>query len=685
MQNKKLRAPCVPLITNDPMFNVWSFADKLTDDVPRHWTNERQFITGTIAVDGELFQYIGKLHPDNHRYATEFPALPQVDVTIKAMTTIYTFENEKIRLELSFMSPLLMDDLKLLSRPITYLNHKLTSLDGKSHDIQLFVGLSCEMAVNEPSQSVTFGRTALSITCSSGTDMMLKRSGDDHRIEWGTLHLIAPHWSTVAAPIESLEKHIRSLYKDRKFPKITMNYQGPGPNPKMDPPEYYKETQSATIYPHYPTLFGKTDFILEDTYEEMIAFGYDDIKSIQYFGENIEAYWRKDGDTFQDIMQKALDEYEEIKGRVEAFEEDLTAKASALSPKYADILNLAYRQTIAAHKLTWHDGEIQFFSKENYSNGCIATVDVTYPSIPLFLIYQPDLVEGMLNPIFKLIEKGLWEFDFAPHDAGQYPLANRQVYGYSNKYFFNGITAFEKQMPVEECGNMILCVAGLCYARGDFSYFKKHEKILKQWADYLLEAGYDPENQLCTDDFAGHLAHNCNLSVKAAMGIAAYAKILKDTGNEKDAAIYHEKAAEFASLWEKGAKTGDHTRLAFDQEDSWSIKYNMVWDNLLDLHIYSKQTKKDELAYYKKMIHPYGLPLDNRADYTKSDWQLWSVMLDETDEEYFNLIVDRMWDFLNETVDRIPFTDWYFTSKAFHRGFQNRTVQGGLFIKLLKF
>ncbi|MBQ8893314.1 MAG: DUF4965 domain-containing protein [Clostridia bacterium] len=683
MQNQKLRAPSVPLITNDPMLNVWSFADKLTDDVPRHWTGIRQFITGSIAIDGEMFQFIGKLQPDNIRYMTEFPAMKQVDVTIKAMTTVYTFETEKVRMELSFMSPLLMDDLKLLSRPISYVSYKLTALDGKEHKIHLFFGLSCEMAVDNGSQSVEFGRTAFSITASSGTANMLKRSGDNHRIEWGTLHLIAPQWRTVALPAEKLNKRIRGLYSNKMQPVNTMDYYGPNPGPFV--PEYYNDYDSTTVYPHYPILLAEQEFELKGTQEDFLAIGYDDIKSIQYFGENIEAYWRKDGETFEEILKKSIEEYEEIKGRVAAFEDELTAKASAISPKYADILNLAYRQTIAAHKLTWHDGEIQFFSKENYSNGCIATVDVTYPSIPLFLIYQPDLVEGMLNPIFKLIDKGLWEFEFAPHDAGTYPLANRQVYGYSNKYFFSGITPFEKQMPVEECGNMILCVAGICYARKDFSYFKKHEAILKQWADYLLEAGYDPANQLCTDDFAGHLAHNCNLSVKAAMGIAAFAKMLKDTGNTAEAEKYHAKAAEFASLWEKGASTGDHTRLAFDQEDSWSIKYNMVWDNLLNLHIYSDETKKNELAYYKKMANKYGLPLDNRSDYTKSDWQLWSVMLDETDQEYFNMIVDRMWDFLNETVDRVPFTDWYFTSKAIHRGFQNRTVQGGLFIKLLKF
>ena len=91
----------------------------------------------------------------------------------------------------------------------------------------------------------------------------------------------------------------------------------------------------------------------------------------------------------------------------------------------------------------------------------MATVDVTYPSIPLFLLYAPELVEGMLNPVFKLVEKGYWDYPFAPHDVGTYPLANGQAYGYALRYIQSG-DPFTKQMPVEECGNMILCVAAVC-------------------------------------------------------------------------------------------------------------------------------------------------------------------------------------------------------------------------------
>ena len=303
MNTNKLRAPSVPLIANDPMLSVWSFADKLTDDVTRHWTGIRQFITGTAVIDGVARQFIGKLQPDNIRYMTEFPAMEQEDVTIKAMTTVYTFKTEEIRLELSFMSPLLLDDLKLLSRPVSYISYKLTALDGKEHKIHLFFGISCEMAVDNGSQSVTFDRTAYSITASSGTENMLKRSGDNHRIEWGTLHLIAPHHRTIALPAEKLNKRIHGLYCNRQQPTNTMDYYGPNPGPYV--PDYYQDYESTTIYPHYPILLAEQEFDLKGEAEDFLAIGYDDIKSIQYFGENIEAYWRKDGETQWHLLSSA--------------------------------------------------------------------------------------------------------------------------------------------------------------------------------------------------------------------------------------------------------------------------------------------------------------------------------------------------------------------------------------------
>ena len=174
---------------------------------------------------------------------------------------------------------------------------------------------------------------------------------------------------------------------------------------------------------------------------------------------------------------------------------------------------------------------------------------------------------------------------------------------------------------------MLLCTAALCKVRDEFSYAKEHLHTLKTWADYLVNVGYDPENQLCTDDFAGHLAHNCNLSVKAILGIAAFGYLLNSLGD--DGSFYLNTAKELAKKWKEFAFDGNHYRLAFDRENTWSIKYNLVWDKFFEFHVFDSEVIKTEVEYYKTKLNEYGLPLDCRADYGKTDWQIWTGCLSD--------------------------------------------------------
>jgi hypothetical protein len=369
------------------------------------------------------------------------------------------------------------------------------------------------------------------------------------------------------------------------------------------------------------------------------------------------------------------------------FDAKLTAETSRFGENYKNIAALAYRQAISAHKLVKDtEGNILFLSKENDSNGCIATLDVTYPSIPLFLKYCPELVKGMLRPIIKFAKSDAWKYDFTPHDAGQYPLCNGQVYGAQSLFLTGGgnrgnrFTAdllLAGQMPVEEAGNMLLCLAAVKkYKNGDQTLFDENKELMKQWVDYLVQFGYDPANQLCTDDFAGHLARNCNLSLKAILGIAAYSELSGD-------ASYMEIAKKYAKQWEIDAKAAhEGTRLTFDGENGWSLKYNIVWDSLLGYNLFSDEVKKNEIKVYTSKMNRYGVPLDSRSDYTKIDWLMWSTCI-WRDKDYFDAVCQSIVNMINETLDRVPLTDWYYTSTADYRAFRNRTVVGGLFINLL--
>ncbi len=622
----KLRAPAVPLITIDPYFSVWSFSDRLNDSNPVHWTGKPNTIQGVLQIDGEEFAFWGV--PDG------MPRLEQTGLEIDALSTCYTFTHPKVKLTARFLSPLLMEDPALLSRPVSFLELTAESQDGQPHQISARVAASEELCLNTKGQSpveslpLALGEGLSGMKLQNTVQQPLHESGDDIRIDWGAFCLTVQNGQIRPVELGGMSAIEASV----------------------------ELSQGNALF----------------------AFGYDDVESLVYFGAHLKSYWNKDGQRIENALTDAFAEYETLRERCREFSRKLSEDAAAAGgEQYAELLSLAYRQVVAAHKLAVDEnGEILWVSKECFSNGCAATVDVSYPSIPLFLLYNPELVKGMMRPIFRYAASDAWPFDFAPHDAGQFPLLNGQVYA-------NG-TDPKDQMPVEECGNMLVMMAAVCLAEKDASFAKEHLDTLKLWAKYLLRYGADPENQLCTDDFAGHLAHNCNLSLKAIMGIGGLSILLSMLGETEEAAGYLESARSMAAQWIQNAANGDGSfRLAFDQPNSFSMKYNAVWDKLFGLNLFPAETLRSEFQSYSSHTNRYGLPLDNRADYTKSDWLVWCASYAESPEE-FAAFIAPLWQAYHESESRVPLTDWYDTKTGKQIGFQNRTVQGGLFIRLLE-
>lgn len=583
-------------------------------------------------------------------------AADQTHVTFTPTQTYYTFACGPVNLNLVFTAPLLMDDLDLMSRPVNYVSYQVQSTDGKAHDVQLYLEATSAWATNVPGQavksSVILKPEGLMYATTGTTEQpVLQTKGDDVRIDWG-------HFFLAAAQKESVTIGASDFLHPKKEFATTGNITRGG---NIDDPN---QEHSLALVDNLGSV--------KDATAGYAMIAYDDDYAIQYFNDNRMAYWKHNGQVSIDqALLQAVQEYESIMQRCREFDEQLIEDTkNAGGQQYAELCALVYRQIIAAHKLVEDkNGNLLFFSKENFSNGSIGTVDITYPSAPLFLVYNPELLKGMMNFIFEYSESGRWQKPFAAHDVGTYPQANGQTYG--------------GDMPVEESGNMLILTTAIALREGNADYAKKHWEVLTTWTNYLVEAGLDPENQLCTDDFAGHFAHNANLSIKAILGIAGYGKLAEMLGDQETADKYLQTAKEMAGKWKEMAMDGDHYKLTFDKPGTWSQKYNLIWDKLLGLNIFDKDIATTEMAYYKTVQNTYGLPLDSRKTYTKSDWIMWTACLtDQMDD--FQALVAPVYKYANETPTRIPLSDWHETTDATSVGFRARSVVGGYFMKVLE-
>ena len=576
----------------------------------------------------------------------------QTAVDVMATSTYYTFRCGPVDLDVVFTAPMIITDLDLISTPINFISYQVRATDGQAHDVQFYFSTTPILTINERMQAVDAEIVEEGgqryAKAGSTAQPILGRAGDLISIDWGYLYLSDVNGTVSVAPTATTEN---TFVTEGRLPQ----YDG-------------KVSQQSPA--NLTTLAYCHDFGTVQTGASYMMIGYDEVKDIRYFGKDYPGYWARDGKTIFEAFSDFHARYDELMQL--ARQQDKTIYDDALAAgnqKYAELLAASYRQVLAAHKLFQdEDGRLLYFSKENNSNGCVNTVDLTYPSAPLFLCYNTDLQKAMMTSIFEYSRTRRWTKSWAAHDLGTYPHANGQVYG--------------GDMPLEESGNMLTLAAMISILDGNTDWIDTYWNICRIWAGYLRNNGQDPDTQLCTDDFAGHWAHNANLAVKAIMGVEAYALIAKMKGSENAYQQYTEAAKAMATQWEQDAREGNHYKLAFDRDNTWSQKYNLVWDKLWRTNIFPPQVMTNEIKYYLTKQNTWGLPLDSREKYSKSDWIMWTASM-APDTETFLRFSDPVWKWVNETTDRVPLSDWYWTDSRHFRGFRARSVIGGFWMKVL--
>jgi hypothetical protein len=639
--------------------------DQLTSDPTKHWSEAAQPMTGLIRIDGQPYRWMG-LQPRQPRTLPALAAMHQDSLEVTPLHTQYKLSAGGVELDVTFFTPLFPQDLDVMSRPVTYLTWSARSTDGASHRVDLLLDISPQIAINENGQRVSWGRSRVKnmtvLNIGSQEQAELHQSGDRIRIDWGYFRLGVP--DDVQALMQLSDEAIAQFVThgalegidDLEMPRAAVSTRGPGAHLSVMVPLGSVGSEPVTRH---------------------VLLAYTQREAIEYLGRRLRPYWQRNGMSTAEMLARAEQDYASLDQRGSSFDVRLMQDMRSVGgADYEYLTSLVFRQTIAAHELVADlDGQPMLFSKENDSNGCIDTVDVTYPSSPFFLLFNPRLLEAQLEPVMRYAALPRWKFPFAPHDLGTFPLADGQVYG-------GGEVNEVDQMPVEESGNLILMVAALGKSEGNWDFAERYMPQLTKWAAYLQQKGMDPENQLSTDDFAGHLAHNANLSIKAIEALGAFVLIARSTGHADLAQQYEHAVRDMPAKWQQMAREGDHYKLAFDRSNTWSQKYNLVWDQILGMDLFPKDIMRTEWAFYARHFEPFGLPLDNRKTITKLDWELWTGTLSE-DPRVFHDLLHRLVTWADTTPSRVPTTDYYDTVSGKQMGFQARSVVGGVFIKAL--
>jgi hypothetical protein len=660
-----LRPPAIPLFACDPYFSVWSAGDQMHAQQTTHWTGAAHPIVVLARIDGRVVRLVGARPWDA-------PALPQTRLDVWPRQTRAEFTGYGVQVSLTFWSPAFPDDAEAVSRAAAFVEVEVRALDADPHAVQVLVEVWPEFAVDVGTQPVTWRRlhlpgvTALAVGASD--QRPLNAVGDDVRIDWGQLFLVAEA-SRVAS--SSLVPH----------PEAHASFAENGRLPDADSadvaiePNRWREVATLDLC----FDFGQVTPGGDSDASRTALLAYDEGEALEFLHRRLPPVWRQGEAGPAELIHSCIDRHATWRRTAQREDDALMQELCEVGgDDYAALAALCFRQCLGGQKLVADlDGTPLAFSKEHFSNGCMATVDVAYPTCPFFLCFAPGLLAATLEPIYAYAASSRWPHAFAPHDLGRYPKANGQVYG-------GGERSAEGQMPVEECGNMLIMAAALAEVTGEADQARRYWPQLAAWAAYLAEHGFDPADQLCTDDFAGRLAHNVNLSIKTAIALGGFAKLARQTDRCEEADRYATLARRFAAEGHAAARRdGGGSRLAFDQPDSWSQKYNLVWDRLLGLNLYPDDFAEREVAFYRTQLLDYGLPLDSRSTVTKLDWCVWSASL-ACGRDDFDALLAPTYRWVRETSDRVPLSDCHFADRPRRRSFQARGVVGGVFIRLLQ-
>ncbi|KAI7488170.1 DUF1793-domain-containing protein [Hortaea werneckii] len=624
--------PPYPLAVKNPYLSAWLPGDQAADlaaAIPQFWTG--QDITWSILarVDGTLYSLFGA-PPQSSGVK---PAITNsADYTSTYTTFGLTAGDAEITLD--FMTPVSPTNYVRQSLPMSYLTVSVSHDAETTPSVQVYTDIDNSWISPPNTDTPTNWTYALSaadthILTLTAQDQ-LEYSEVKDVAQWGTLaYCTRPSASNVTAKAGPMsDMHVEfgtagSLNGDSEC--------GPG---------------SVIALSHD---LGQ----LDDQKNVTFAIGQWRQPVVNYLGNDRASYFASQCQGVECACVHALTDFEAADAEARALDAQIADKAvRVVGQNYSDIVTLSVRQAFAALEVTipadtLDTSDVLAFVKEISSNGNVNTVDVIYPISPIFYVLAPEYIRITLEPMLRYLGTGRWPLNYTLHDLGShYPNATGHDDGIA------------EPMPVEECGNLLILICMYEKATGKTDLRFTYSILLQQYAEYLVENGLYPSSQLSTDDGAGEEANQTSLAIKAAIALNAYGvmtgqRSFSDTGRHFAQVLYDERVGVDANQ--------THFLLVHNDEDSWALQFNLYVDVLLDLRTFSTAALRMQTEFYVTEHDEAGVALDNRVNWSKTDWMLFAAATamapDVENEGIRDMFIDDIHGFITNGKNDVPFGD----------------------------
>ncbi|KAJ7682671.1 DUF1793-domain-containing protein [Mycena polygramma] len=653
----------VPLAVRTPYLSAWlpqGSGTALNAAWPQHWTGQTVGWAGFIKVDGTPYSFLG-----DPGITVPFTKAIQKSMEFTSTQSIFVMSAGRVDLTVTFLSPVEPNDLSKQSFPFSYMALSAASTDGSSHSVQVYSDISAEWVVGDNSLPVNWTTTtgdSLTHQVQLQNQTVFAEATD--RALYGSVF-----YSTLAASgvthqtgedavvrTQFVNNSVLLNTKDTKFRAISNAW------PVF---AFAHDLGNVTSTPSSPVVLSVGQ-VRDPAISYIVAGG-----KLQ----NRSSYFWNQFSNISDAIKSFLNDYSTALTRNSKFDAQVQSDAMAISADYAAIVALSIRQTLGATEITisknsdgsFNTGDVLLFMKEISSDGNVNTVDVIFPAYPLLLYVNPLLAKYLLAGLFEYQATGQYPNKFSVHDLGaNYPKA----IGHND--------GSDEAMPVEESGNMIIMALSYAQKSGDNSQLTAYAALLDQWTQFLISDSLIPENQLSTDDFAGKLANQTNLAIKGIVGIKAMSVIAGILGDSEKSLNYSDVASSYVSRWQSLAVNSDqsHLTLSYGDSSSWGLSYNLYGDKLLKLDLFPDSIYQMQTNWYRSVHQPFGVPLDTRHTYTKSDWQIWTaaIMTDANARDFF---ISSVKNTAADGLSSQPFGDWYDAHDGTPESFRARPVVGG--------